>query len=77
MNNVTYYPFLHFFPENFELIKLQFPVAAGLVTQIKEKDLLREGPNSVCICLCCSFKQKILCCLESPWCRWNRHWDFS
>lgn len=47
MNNVTYYPFLHFFPENFELTKFQFPIATGLVIWIKEKDLLHEGPNSV------------------------------
>lgn len=42
MNNVTYYPFLHFFPENFELTKFQFPIAAGLVIWIKEKDLLHK-----------------------------------
>lgn len=31
VDNVTYYPFLHFFPENFELTEFQFPIATGLV----------------------------------------------
>lgn len=46
MHNVTYYPFLQFFPENFELTEFQSPIAAGLVIWIKENDLLHKEPNS-------------------------------
>lgn len=60
LNNVTYYQFLQFFPENSELTKFQFSIATGLVIWIKEKNLLHEGPNSGWIYRCCSFKQKPL-----------------
>lgn len=60
MDNVTYYPFLQFFPENFELTEFQFPVAIGLVIRTKEKDLLHERPNSVWTYQIRSLKQKML-----------------
>lgn len=60
MDNVTYYPFLQFFPENFELTEFQFPVAIGLVIWTKEKDLLYESPNSVWTYQSSSFKKKML-----------------
>lgn len=46
MHNVTYYPFLQFFPENFELTEFQFPVATGLIIWIKENNTLCTGANS-------------------------------